>query len=135
MTEMVKELISKVEAIEQKVQEGANGSANSNGGRKRHSDGDGENDAMPGLSRNGIDNQESKKSDMDLDDEPDTTEGDGLSFWLSEEGRPLWRLHLEQNWNIQPERQRWLNTAHPILLGLNAQSGPQSWPLHCRRKW
>ena len=69
-TEMLKELMPKVAAIEQKVQEGANSSANINDGRKQPRNGDDENDAMPGLSPNGVDNQESKKSDMYLDDEP-----------------------------------------------------------------
>ena len=85
-TEILKELMSKVAAIEQKVQEGANNSSNSNAGRKRPRDGDVDNDAMPGSSRDGVDDQESEKSDVDPDDNPETTEGDGLSFRLSEEG-------------------------------------------------
>ena len=42
---------------------------------------------MPGSSHDGIDDQESEKSDLDPDDEMEMTEGDGLSFWLSEEGK------------------------------------------------
>ena len=67
-------------AIKQKVQDSANSSANSSGGWKQPRNGDGENDALPGLSRDGVDDQESEKSDMDPDNELETTEGDGLSF-------------------------------------------------------
>ena len=89
VTEILKELMSKVVAIKQKVQESANSSANSNGGRKQPCNGDGKNDAIPGSSRDGVLDQESEKSDVDPDDEPEMTEGDGIFF-----RRLLWRLHL-----------------------------------------
>ena len=79
---MLKELMEKMSSLEKQVQEGAS----RKGGQKRPRDSEGEDSAMPGLSRDGVDDQESEKSDLDTDDEPGTTEGDGLSFRLSEEG-------------------------------------------------
>jgi len=81
-TEMLKELMEKMSSLEKQVQEGAS----CKGGQKRPRDSEGEDSAMPGSSRDGVDDQESEKSDLDSDDEPGTTEGDGLSFRLSEEG-------------------------------------------------
>lgn len=54
---------------------------------------------MPGLSHDEVDDQENEKSDVDPDDEPETTEGDGLSFQLSEEGEAF----MEATFGIELE--------------------------------
>ena len=135
MTEMLKELMSKVVAIEQKVQEGANSSANSSGGQKRPHNGNSKNDAMPGSSHDGIDDQESEKSDLDPDDELETTEGDGLSFWLSEEGEAFMEATFGTKLEYTTRKVKVAKYSKPDSVWLKCRSCPQLWPLHCRRKW
>ena len=83
--ELLNDLMSKVSALQGDVsalqQQGPTGN-----GRKRSHDGD-SSDAIPGSSRDGDDDPESERSDLDPDDATDVVpEGDGLSFQLSEEG-------------------------------------------------
>ena len=95
--EILKELMEKMSSLEKQVQEGAS----CKGGQKQPRDSEGEDSAMPGSSRDGVDNQESEKSDLDPDDELGTTKGDGLSFGYQRKEKPLWRRHLAQNWSIR----------------------------------
>ena len=84
---------------------------------------------MPGSSRNEIDDQESEKSDVDPDDEPETTEGDGLSFR---------EAFMEATFGTKLEyttrKAKMAKYGTPDSVWLKCPELPQSWLLHCRRK-
>ena len=86
-SELLKELMSKVSALQGDVSALQQQAPGKGSGKKRARDGDADGDEMPGSSRDGVDYQESEAgSDPEIMEDPDN-EGDGLPLQISEEGQ------------------------------------------------
>ena len=121
-SELLKELMLKVSALQGDVSALQQQAPGKGSGKKRARDGDADGDEMPGSSRDGVDYQESEAgSDPELMEDPDN-EGDGLPLQISEEGQAFWRLPLGLGLNSLQGKRSWKNMERQTLFGSSALS-------------